>query len=209
MCCSLQKTVARPSFWAFMKRKEKRGKAASRSRKRSGRRSFRRRRDTSDSSGSETKSSGSKRRRIRRRETSTKLSGLFGKKVVTAGPGETLAAVARRMQEHNVGTVVIVEDQRPVGIITDRDLALALGAQGIAPQSTAQKVMTGHVRTIPDDAGIYTATKCMRECEVRRLPVVDGDDRLVGIVSLDDLLRFLGREMYNLAEGIRHETEVK
>ncbi len=138
-----------------------------------------------------------------------KLSDMFAKKVVTAGPGETLAAVARRMQEHNVGTVVIVEDQRPVGIVTDRDLALALGAQGMAPQTAVQKVMTGPVRTIPDDAGIYTATTYMRDCEVRRLPVVDGNDRLVGIVSLDDLLRFLGREMYNLAEGIKHETEVK
>jgi CBS domain-containing protein len=138
-----------------------------------------------------------------------KLSDLFAKKVITAGAGDTLASVAHQMQEHNVGTVVIVEDQRPVGIVTDRDLALALGAQGVAPQAPVQKEMASHVRTIPDDAGIYTATKYMRDCEVRRLPVVDGDGRLVGIVSLDNLLRFLEREMYNLAEGIKHETEVK
>jgi CBS domain-containing protein len=138
-----------------------------------------------------------------------KLSDMFTRKVVTAGPGETLASVARRMQEHNVGTVIIVEDQRPVGIVTDRDVALALGMQGITPQDLVQKVMTRHVRTIADDAGIYTATKYMRDGEVRRLPVVDGAGRLVGIVSLDDLLRFLGRELYNLAEGIKHEIEVK
>jgi CBS domain-containing protein len=138
-----------------------------------------------------------------------KLSDLFAKKVITAAPGDTLASVAHKMQEHNVGTVVIVEDQRPVGIVTDRDLALALGAQGIVPQTRAQKVMTTQIRTVPHDAGIYTATKFMRDYEVRRLPVVDGEGRLVGIVSLDDLLRFLGREIYNLAEGIKHETEVK
>ncbi|HLN27414.1 MAG TPA: CBS domain-containing protein [Gemmataceae bacterium] len=138
-----------------------------------------------------------------------KLNEVFTRNVVTAGPEETLAAVAVRMQEHNVGTVVVVEDRRPVGIITDRDLALALGAQGFSPQAQVQKVMTHHVLAIPEDAGIHTATRFMRDREVRRLPIVDKEDRLVGIVSLDDLLRFLGRELYNLAEGIRHETEVK
>jgi predicted phosphoribosyltransferase len=51
-----------------------------------------------------------------------KLNDIFTRNVVTAGPEETLAAVALRMQEHNVGTVVVVENQRPVGIVTDRDL---------------------------------------------------------------------------------------
>jgi CBS domain-containing protein len=49
----------------------------------------------------------------------------------------------------------------------------------------------------------------MRERELRRLPIVGRDDRLVGIVTLDDLLRFLGRELYNPSEGIRHEMQVK
>ncbi|HLN30140.1 MAG TPA: CBS domain-containing protein [Gemmataceae bacterium] len=138
-----------------------------------------------------------------------KLNEIFTRDVVTAGPEETLAAVAAKMAEHNVGTVVVVENRRPVGIITDRDLALALGAQGVSPQAQAQKVMTRHVLAIPEDMGIYSATKFMREREVRRLPIVDREDRLVGIVTLDDLLRFLGRELYNLAEGIKHEVEIK
>jgi CBS domain-containing protein len=138
-----------------------------------------------------------------------KLNDIFTRNVVTAGPGESVATVALKMQEHNVGTVVIVEDRRPVGIVTDRDLALALGAQGISSQTPIQKVMTHHVLAIPEDTSIYTATQFMREREVRRLPIVDREDRLVGIVTLDDLLRFLGRELYNLAEGIKHEMEVK
>jgi CBS domain-containing protein len=136
-----------------------------------------------------------------------KLSELFAKKLVTADPGESLASVALRMQEHNVGTVVIVEGQRPIGIVTDRDLALALGARNISLQAPVLEAMASHIRTIPEDAGIFAATKYMRDCEVRRLPVVNGEGRLVGIVSLDDLLRFLGRELYNLTEAIRHEME--
>lgn len=138
-----------------------------------------------------------------------KLNEVFTRRVVTAGPEETLAKVALEMQEHNVGTVVVVENQRPVGIVTDRDLALALGAQGVNPQTQVQKVMTRHVLAIPEDTGMYAATKFMREREVRRLPIVDREDRLVGIVTLDDLLRFLGRELYNLAEGIKDEMKVK
>jgi CBS domain-containing protein len=137
------------------------------------------------------------------------LNDIFTKSVVTGRPEETLATIALRMQKHNVGTVVIVKDQRPVGIVTDRDLALALGAQGISPQAAVQKVMTQHVLAIPEDTSVYAATKFMREREVRRLPIVDREDRLVGIVTLDDLLRFLGRELYNLAEGIKHEMDLK
>jgi CBS domain-containing protein len=138
-----------------------------------------------------------------------KLNDVFTRSVVTAGPGEPLAAVARLMQEHNVGTVVIVENERPVGILTDRDLGLALGARGVSPQAPAQQVMTRHVLAIPEDTSIFTATRYIRDREVRRLPIVDREDRLVGIVSLDDLLRVLARELYNLAEGIRHEMELK
>jgi CBS domain-containing protein len=138
-----------------------------------------------------------------------KISDMFNRQVITAGPQETLAAVALRMQDHNVGTVAIAEAQRPVGIVTDRDLALALGARGVSPQAPAQTVMTRRVLAIPEDTGIFSATQYIRECGVRRLPIVDREDRLVGIVSLDDLLRVLGRELANLAEGIEHEAEVK
>jgi CBS domain-containing protein len=138
-----------------------------------------------------------------------KLSDIFTREVVAAGPEEPLAAIARRMKEHHVGAVVIVEDQRPVGIVTDRDLALALGAQGVSPQAPAHKVMTRSVLAVPDDAGVFTATRYIRECGVRRLPVVDREDRVVGMVTLDDLLRCLGRELCNLAEGIKHEREFR
>src|SRR5262245_35601260 len=92
-------------------------------------------------------------------------------KPVTAGPTETLSSVALRMRDHNVGAVVIVEGQKPVGIVTDRDLALALGAQDVSPQDPVERVMTTPVRTIPDGAGIFAATQCMRDAGVRRLPI--------------------------------------
>jgi CBS domain-containing protein len=138
-----------------------------------------------------------------------KLNDLFTRQVITGGPEDSLTEIARRMQEHSVGTIVIVKDQRPVGIVTDRDLALALGARGVRPGTPVQEVMSKHVLAVPEDTGIFTATRYIRECEVRRLPIVDREDRLVGLVSLDDLVRVLARELTNLAEGIKHEVEVK
>src|SRR5579871_2972638 len=100
--------------------------------------------------------------RIRkRRNTHMKLNDIFTRSVVSATPEENVATVALKMQQHNVGTVVIVENQRPVGIITDRDLALALGARRVSPQTEVQNVMTPHVLAISDDTSIYTATKFM------------------------------------------------
>ncbi len=138
-----------------------------------------------------------------------KLSNIFTKKVITAGPEATLASIARLMREHNVGDVVVVEDERPIGIITDRDLAMALGADDLCPETPVHKVMSRRVLAIQDDSSIFTATKFVREGMVRRLPIVNDEDRVVGMVSMDDLLWFLGRELFNLAEGIKREMDVK
>jgi CBS domain-containing protein len=136
----------------------------------------------------------------------------FVKRVVTAKPQETLAAIARLMEQHNVGAVVLAEEHRPVGIVTDRDLALqvvGLVGHGVPLQTPAAQVMTAPVKTVGRDDGIFDTTQSMREYAVRRLPVVDNEGRLVGLVTLDDLLRVLSRELSNLVEGIRSEMAVK
>jgi CBS domain-containing protein len=133
------------------------------------------------------------------------LKDVFSKRVVTAGPTDTLAFVASQMREHNVGSVVVLEKQRPVGIVTDRDLAVALGAEGVSRDAEARTVMSTHVIAVPEDTGIFTVTRYMKECGVRRLPVVDREDRVIGIVSMDDILRCLGRELENLSEAVDRE----
>jgi signal-transduction protein with cAMP-binding, CBS, and nucleotidyltransferase domain len=138
-----------------------------------------------------------------------KSSTFFTKKVFTAGPNDSLAKVAKLMQQHNVGTIVVVEQKRPVGIVTDRDLAMAVCVQKVSLEEHVHNVMTCPVSSMNQDEGIYTATQYMMENAVRRLPVVDSVGQLVGLVSLDDLLLLLSREMNNLAEGITPEVAVK
>jgi CBS domain-containing protein len=133
----------------------------------------------------------------------------FMRKVVTATPTETLAAVARLMELHGVGAVVIAENQRPVGIVTDRDLALEFGARGTPPDTPVVKVMSTPVETVGLADGVFAITQALREYKVRRLPVVDEDGRLAGIVTLDDLLRLLASEFSNLLQSIEPEMKVK
>ena len=130
----------------------------------------------------------------------------FTRKVVTAEPKDSLEKVARLMVQNNVGAIVVSEQGRPLGIVTDRDLALATCVLGISRDQHVQTVMTCPVSTIREDEGILDATQQMMQLAVRRLPVVDALGRLVGIVSLDDLLLLLSRELHNLAEGVKAEV---
>jgi CBS domain-containing protein len=134
------------------------------------------------------------------------LGALLARKPITIDPGESLAKAARLMEQEGVGAIVVVELDRPVGIITDRDLALAVCLHGAHPGDPVQSRMMCPVETICDDEGVYSATQKMMELAVRRLPVVDDIGRLVGLVSLDDVLSLLSRELRNVAEGVRAEV---
>jgi CBS domain-containing protein len=131
------------------------------------------------------------------------LGALLARKAVTAGPKDSLAKAAQLMKEKNVGAVVVVKQHRPVGIITDRDLALAFGLHGAVPSDPIQSQMMSPVETIRNDKGIYNATQKMMELAVRRLPVVNQAGILVGMVTIDDLIALLSRELRNVAEGVR------
>jgi CBS domain-containing protein len=133
----------------------------------------------------------------------------FVKPIITASPSESLTAVARLMDEHNVGAVVIAEDHRPVGIVTDRDLAVGVLARGRSGESSVAGIMSTPVQTVHRDDGVFDTSDLMRETGVRRLPVVDDDGRLVGVVTFDDVLCVLAQELSNLGRGIRSEMSVR
>ena len=106
--------------------------------------------------------------------------------VVTAPPDATLADVGGLMRDRNVGSVVIAEAGRPVAMITDRDLALAVAADGVPASDPASAYASRPI--VCGDLGmdVEEAAALMVQSRVRRLPVMDGE-RLAGIVTLDDL----------------------
>jgi CBS domain-containing protein len=106
--------------------------------------------------------------------------------VVTAEPATSVQEVAALMRERNVGSVVLVRDGEPVGIVTDRDLALGVLADGRSPADHAADHASAPVVTGEPGMDVEAAAELMVRHKVRRLPIADGG-RLTGIVTLDDL----------------------
>ncbi|MFD1513379.1 CBS domain-containing protein [Halomarina rubra] len=134
------------------------------------------------------------------------LATLARDEVVTASPDASGTELARQMRDETVGCVVITEDDRPVGLVTDRDLTIRLVADGHDPATTtARDVMTEHPTTVDVGTGLYELTEVMEDNAVRRMPVVDGD-RLAGIITLDDVQGLLVDELDNLSDVIEEES---
>ena len=106
--------------------------------------------------------------------------------VCTIGPDQTIREAARAMAERDIGFIPVEEADRMVGMITDRDIAIRALAQGKGPDTKVRDVMTREVRYCYDDEKVDDVLANMGDLQVRRLPVVNRDKRLVGIVSLSD-----------------------
>ena len=116
--------------------------------------------------------------------------------VQIASPDESVRAVALRMANAGVGTVVVLgEGKRPVGILTDRDVALRCVAEKRDPDSTeVGPAVTAPPTCVHESTPIEDALARMARSHIRRLVVVDDEERLVGILALDDVLELLAEE---------------
>jgi CBS domain-containing protein len=137
------------------------------------------------------------------------LSEMFQSEVVTVDPDATIQSVVQKMTQENVGAVVVVEDTKVVGIVTDRDIALTLGLGTSKPGTPVNEIMTKEVTTIWDDQGVFNATQYMLGHKIRRLPIVDRSDRLIGMVTSDDLLSLFARELSNVTKAIEPSLATK
>jgi CBS domain-containing protein len=119
-----------------------------------------------------------------------------------AGSEESVQVAAERMKVENVGTLIVLDEaRRPVGILTDRDLALRVVAPGLDPRRTnVAQAMSAHPRCVGEATAIEDAVETMRGLAVRRLPVVDAQQRLIGILSIDDVLELVAEELSNLGK---------
>jgi CBS domain-containing protein len=131
------------------------------------------------------------------------ILGLCGIKLCKLGPDDTVLEAARHMREENVGSIVVQEEDEPVGILTDRDIAVEVLARGLDPSTPLHDVMSRPVTWIEESASPFEALRTMREHCVRRLPVVDADGKLRGIVSMDDFIVLLGREVSRMGDLVR------
>ncbi len=108
---------------------------------------------------------------------------------VTTGPDTPLVKVARLMRDNSISSVILTEDKKPYGIVTERDLVWRVVASGIDVNSLkASDVCSRPVLTVSEDEGIEDAIKMMKEYGVRRLVVLDGEGEVSGILTSDDII---------------------
>jgi CBS domain-containing protein len=116
------------------------------------------------------------------------ISEVMTREVRVASPDDTLQCAARVMEEEDFGSLPIAENDRLVGMLTDRDITIRGVARGLPPQGAkVREVMSTEVRYVYEDETVRDVAQVMGDLHVRRLPVLNRDKRLVGIVSLGDL----------------------
>jgi len=116
------------------------------------------------------------------------ISEIMSRDVVIVSPTDSLQMVAQKMAEIDSGIMPVGEKDRLVGIVTDRDIVLRAVAKGKTPgKSTARDVMSPDIKYCYEDETLEDAARNMSTLQVKRLPVLNLEKRLVGIVSLGDL----------------------
>ena len=136
------------------------------------------------------------------------------REVVFCDSNATVAQIAQLMREHHVGDLIIARPQgeklQPVGIVTDRDLVIrVLADDRRAGPSSAGELMSSPLVQISEDEIVYEAIRRMRVYGVRRLPVVDANGFLVGMLTLDDVVEYLAEELTQLARIVPGQTILK
>ena len=116
------------------------------------------------------------------------VSQILTRNVETIRPDTTVKEAAQRMRSMDVGSLPVCDGRRLLGMVTDRDITIRITAEGRDAASTAvQEAMTPDVAFVFEDQDVQEAAKLMRERQIRRLPVVNRDKQLVGILALGDI----------------------
>ena len=116
-----------------------------------------------------------------------KISECMTRGVKIAGPGDTIRAAAKMMAECDAGSLPVGENDRLIGMITDRDITIRAVAEGQGPETLVRDTMSGEIRYCFEDDECEDVLENMGQLQVRRLPVLNREKRLTGIVSLSDL----------------------
>lgn len=136
------------------------------------------------------------------------IANFCSKEIIMIPKDASIQETAQRMKENNVGAVVVVENGKPLGVITDRDVVVEVVANGVGlDEVSAKDILAKDVLILKKEQGVHEAIKAMKDKHVRRAPVVDYAGKICGMVSMDDLLVLLAHELQDLAQLVEGQLE--
>ena len=140
------------------------------------------------------------------------IGQVCNREVVFIHAQASIPEAARLMREYHVGDLVVIKEKTgkrvPVGIVTDRDIVLEVIAEGVGMDDVnAGDIMSDNLVTARESDGLLETIKVMRAKGIRRLPVVNDDNELAGILSVDDLIDLLSEQIVDLARLISREQD--
>ena len=118
----------------------------------------------------------------------TFVSQVMNKDVITVDKSTSLQDAAQKMKESKVGCVIVTEESKPIGIVTERDFVIKVAAEGRPLFTEISEVMTSPLITIDPEETIWEASEMMKEKKIHKLPAKE-DDKIVGIVTTTDIVR--------------------
>jgi CBS domain-containing protein len=147
-------------------------------------------------------------------EVDMHIGEICTRSVVTCGRDTSALELAQLMRDHHVGDVIVVDEREgkltPVGIVTDRDLVVQVMAKGLNPDlPRAGDMIVDELVTAVESEGVYDAIWHMRNKGIRRLPVVDAHNRLLGVLTADDVTEFLAEELTQVARIMPRQIKVE
>ena len=134
-----------------------------------------------------------------------KVSEVMTRDVQTVRPDQPVREAASFMLSADAGSIPVIDGERLIGMITDRDIVVRGVAKGYGPDTPVRELMTDEIICVRDDDDVDDIASKMSEAQVRRLPVIDEKERLCGIVSLGDLSREANEDA--AAEALEGVTE--
>lgn len=143
------------------------------------------------------------------------VGSICTRRVITTHPQLDVQAAAELMRQEHVGFLVVVPEQPrgpqpPLGVITDRDITISVVAKRADPAALrVGDVMSIQPVLVAESDSIDVALRTMRRAGIRRVPVVNGRAEVVGVLSLDDLLEFVAREMESLSGAVRNGRRIE
>lgn len=126
--------------------------------------------------------------------------------VVTIKPDTQISDAVNKLESENVGAIVVTENDELVGVVTDRDVALAVDESSNIGTEPVQSIMTEDPVTLHEGEEAIEASRTIDENNVRRIPIVDDNGELAGIVTLDDLVATIGEQLGNVVDTIEVQS---